>query len=208
MTGSTGTSERGRRRRGLLLEATGALLMEEGFAAVTHRAVAARARLPLASTTYYFASRDDLVRAAVRHLADGWLRGAQEAVARLPPRLDRAQLADALLDVGALGPVGGTRGDAASLRSLYERYVEAARQPGLQPVMAAYDARVEALLSEVLARVTAGDDPPSVPAGLVLAVVDGTLVRALAEGSDPAPAAVAALRQLLDGFSPSSPTGP
>ncbi len=45
------TSARGLRRRQLLLKAAGEPLMEHGFAAVSHRAVAQRAELPLAATT-------------------------------------------------------------------------------------------------------------------------------------------------------------
>lgn len=199
------TSARGRHRRGLLVEAAAALLLQEGFAGVTHRTVARRAELPLASTTYYFASLEDLLEQAVRHLAEGWLVGARAAVDALPAELDSRQVADALLHVGALGPAGGTRGDPVLLRSLYERYVEAARHPSLRPVIAAYDAQIERLLSEVLTRRREAPDRP--PAALVLAVLDGATLRALAEGTDPA-AAAAVLQQLLDGFRPASPTAP
>ena len=56
---------KGERRRYALIRAAADLLCEGGFEAVTHRAVAERAGLPLASTTYYFASLDEVVEAAV-----------------------------------------------------------------------------------------------------------------------------------------------
>jgi DNA-binding transcriptional regulator YbjK len=62
--------DRGRRRRDALLDAGVELLTEGGFAAVSHRAVADRAGLPLAATTYYFRSRADLIAAAFERMAD------------------------------------------------------------------------------------------------------------------------------------------
>ncbi|MGN9845799.1 TetR/AcrR family transcriptional regulator [Nonomuraea sp. H19] len=62
--------ERGRRRRATLLTAAVDLLTEGGFAAVTHRAVAQRAHLPLAATTYYFTSRDQLLAEAFARLVE------------------------------------------------------------------------------------------------------------------------------------------
>src|ERR1700692_4994020 len=59
---------RGERRRHALIAAAADLLCEGGFEAVRHRAVARRAGLPLASTTYYFSSLDDLIARAVEHI--------------------------------------------------------------------------------------------------------------------------------------------
>ena len=64
---------RGVQRRAALIEAAADLLLEQGLAALSHRAVAARAGLPLAATTYYFASVDDLRDEALEHVADEWL---------------------------------------------------------------------------------------------------------------------------------------
>lgn len=192
------TSARGTQRRALLVRAAADLLGESGFAAVTHRAVAARAQLPLAATTYYFTGLDELLEAAVRHLADAWLEGARRAADA--PVGDGETPAERLVRVGALGAARAGGQDAAVLLSLYERYVEAARHPSLRPVVAAYDAQVEALLADLLAR---NRETAGVPAGLVLAVVDGSVVRALAEGLDPARAAVEAVQELLDRTAPS-----
>lgn len=195
------TSARGVRRRQLLLEAAGELLMEHGFAAVSHRAVAQHAELPLSATTYYFRSLDELLEATVRQLADGWLASAGVVVAHLPAQLDDPRaLAEALVRVAALGPAGETATDSATLLSLYDRYVEAARHPPMRPVVAEYDDRIEALLADVLRR---RGGPPDATAGeirvmarLVLAVIDGALLRALAEGR-PVATATTAVEQLL-----------
>ncbi|NED68521.1 TetR family transcriptional regulator, partial [Streptomyces sp. SID10244] len=61
---TSAATPKGLRRRSRLIEAAGALLLEGGFDAVRHRAVADRAKLPLASTTYYFGSLEDLMAEA------------------------------------------------------------------------------------------------------------------------------------------------
>src|SRR5699024_9985940 len=67
----TARQPRGEQRRAALVAAAAALLVEGGFGAVAHRSVAARAGVPLAATTYYFSSLDDLVGAGLAELADG-----------------------------------------------------------------------------------------------------------------------------------------
>jgi DNA-binding transcriptional regulator YbjK len=58
------TSAEGRRRD--ILIAALYVIAEGGTDAVTHRMVAARAEVPLGSLTYYFESREDLIREAFR----------------------------------------------------------------------------------------------------------------------------------------------
>ncbi len=58
------------RRRREILDAAAAIVVEQGTAALTHRAVAARAGVALGSTTRYFASIDDLREATLRMLGD------------------------------------------------------------------------------------------------------------------------------------------
>ncbi|MFD3686681.1 TetR/AcrR family transcriptional regulator [Nocardiopsis sp. NPDC058631] len=83
-------------RRQNIIEAAAALIAESGAASLTHRGVAARARVPLGATTYYFATLDDLSTAALHHLAEetddalrdladqiGQSRGRPDAVAAL-----------------------------------------------------------------------------------------------------------------------------
>lgn len=68
-------------RRRAILEAATAIIVEQGPAALTHRAVAARASVPLGSTTQHFTSIDDLRETALQALADE----IDEALARLEP---------------------------------------------------------------------------------------------------------------------------
>lgn len=180
---------RGEQRRAALVAAAAELLLERGFGAVSHRAVAGRAGMALAATTYYFTSLDDLLLAAVEHLAADWLADATAAVGRLPAWLDDdAALAGALVDVVVVGA-------DEQVVTMYERYLEAGRHPHLRPAVTAYGASLDALLLDVLRRGRARSTPEDVRR--LLALVDGTVVRALAEGVDPRPLARAALATSL-----------
>lgn len=192
-----GQSVRGQHRQAALLEAAADLLLERGLSAVTHRAVAARAALPLAATTYYFASLQDLRDQALRHLADGWLQRAHATVGGLPQRLDGADdVARALVRVvtGA-GQTADT--PPHHLFVMYERYLEAGRHPPLRPLVVAYNDELATLAQEVLQR---GSFPCSQQhARLALAVVDGALITALAEGQPPTRTAARTLATLIAG---------
>ncbi len=64
---TTAATPKGERRRQALVESAAELILEGGIDAVRHRAVANRAGLPLASTTYYFESLDELVVCAFEY---------------------------------------------------------------------------------------------------------------------------------------------
>lgn len=57
-------------RREVLLEAAIRVIADQGLRGLTHRAVEAEAGLPHGSTTYYFGTRQDLVMAIAKHIAD------------------------------------------------------------------------------------------------------------------------------------------
>lgn len=170
-----GRYSRGAQRRSALIEAAADLLLEQGLAALSHRAVAARARLPLASTTYYFDSAEDLRDEALQHVAQGWAMRAATVVEALPARIDRTRAARAV--VGIIGADASEQ----QLLLMYERYLEAGRHERLRPVVVAWNARLTELVQDVLRR--AGLPSGADHAGLVLAVADGVAVTALAEGA-------------------------
>src|SRR5512138_372519 len=68
-------------RRAAILDATLRLIATDGVDAVTHRRVAGAADVPLGSTTYYFESREQLLREAFRRYLDQ-IRSLQNRVAR------------------------------------------------------------------------------------------------------------------------------
>jgi DNA-binding transcriptional regulator YbjK len=180
---------RGERRRQLLVQAAADLLLDEGLAALSHRAVAAWAGVPLAATTYYFDSLEDLRDEALQALVRSWLEQAAAVVDALPSRIGPVRAAR------AVAAVVGTDAPGPQQLLLYERYLEAGRHERLRPLVADGNRRLLALVREVLRRA-------GLPAGagdgrLVLAVVDGAAVTALAEGASPDDAVRTALGRLL-----------
>jgi DNA-binding transcriptional regulator YbjK len=181
---------KGAARREAIVAAAAGLVATEGPDGTSHRAVAAAAGVPLAATTYYFRSLDDLLVAAVERAADDELGPVTELVAALPRRRTSAdRVAGIVLDV-VLGP---DRVEDADLQAHYERFLAGGRHPALRPVLRRTRRRVDALLTEALDRCGhAGADTAQ-----LVAVLDGTVISALVEGDGRARvrarAAVAAL---------------
>src|SRR3954454_22150107 len=65
-------------RRDRIARAAITVVAERGIAGLGHRAVAAEADVPLGSTTYHFATLDDLLVAALRQSNEAFLREARE----------------------------------------------------------------------------------------------------------------------------------
>ncbi|MFD4293394.1 TetR/AcrR family transcriptional regulator [Rhodococcus sp. NPDC058505] len=194
---------KGEKRRLALVDAAADLLVEGGFDAVRHRAVAARAGVPLASTTYYFASLSDLTAAAVERC------GTRE-LAVMRARIDdvsqcsRGDAATVELIVDMLVGVfeGPTSHD--QLVNRYERFVAFARHPELREVQRRLRSELDALIILVLHR--SGRDVQADGLRRLVYVVDGAVVGALSEG-DPDPKAVARemLTQVIDIVAPPVP---
>src|SRR5258705_3341801 len=126
-------TQRAERRRYALVSAAADLRCEGGSDAVRHSAVARGAGLPLASTTYYFSSLDDLIEKAVEHAG---AREAEQLRTRVPTLSRRRggteSTADMLVDL-LVGEATGLR-VTEQLISRYERYIACARQPGLRDI--------------------------------------------------------------------------
>jgi DNA-binding transcriptional regulator YbjK len=172
---------KGERRRHELVTAAAELLRSGGFDAVRHRAVAEKAGLPLASTTYYFASLDELVTAAVERTSRDELAEGHAQLAE-----DPADLAEVVLDL-LLGPESRGGGlDAVLLR--YERLVGAGRRPYLAPLMRELRGELDALLADILAR--SGHPHTAQQLRDLVAIIDGAVISAVIE-ADPDPRAAA-----------------
>lgn len=192
--------DRSRRRREALLRAAIELLGETGARSVTHRAVAERAGLPLASTTYYFRSVHELVEEALKlHVAE---RVAElQGLAELALGVDGASAADiaerlAEVLVAAPTPI---------LVAQYQMYLEAGRNPALQPAVAEALSAFEGLAAGVLGAL--GARRPEEAAEAFVALLDGFALHRLARPRDSereAAALFAAMRalfleQIMDG---------
>ena len=166
---------KGEARRAAIVETAARLVATAGPDAVNHRAVAGASGLPLAATTYYFDSLDDLRAAAVEQVLEVEAARVEHLVDGLPRRArSAAATAEHLVDV-VLGP--DRRGDA-ELQSLYERFLACGRHPALRPLLRAARARVDTALQESLDR--CGQPGADVPT--LVALIDGSVISALVEG--------------------------
>jgi DNA-binding transcriptional regulator YbjK len=181
------------------VSAAAELLAEGGFEAVRHRAVARRAGLPLASTTYYFSSLDDLMARAVEHIAMIEVAQLRSRVTTLSRRRRGPEtIAEVLADL-LVGDVSAA-GLNDQLISRYERHIACTRMPALRETMRrSLRQRAEAV-AEAIER-----SGRSVQIELVCTLtsaVDGSVVSALVEGRDPYAAALAAVVDLIDVLAP------
>lgn len=133
--GATVVRRRGptdRDRRDRIARAAITVVAEHGIGGLTHRKVAAAAGVPLGSTTYHFATLDDLVAAALDKAAErsvAELRAWEEA---LTPDAD---LAEALAGF-VVRSAGEKRADTMAE---YNLYVLALHRPRLRAAAVAWD---------------------------------------------------------------------
>jgi DNA-binding transcriptional regulator YbjK len=158
--------------------------------------VAAEAGVPLAATTYYFASRDDLVAQALRQAVDEELAELHARFGGVGEPATPEEAADLL---AALFEETLAR-DQLALLAKNELYQAAARTPALQSEARRWtDAYVD-LLAPVLERVGALD--PRADAELVVAALDGLLDMRASENRCTPQELRARLRRLLVALCP------
>lgn len=190
--GQSPRQDRSRRRRQALLRATVELLDENGAKSVTHRAVAERAGLPLASTTYYFESAQQLIEEALAlHVGERVAELHDLAMALAASGSSARDIADRLAEALVARPAG-------VLVAQYQMYLEAARNPALRPAVAEALAAFERLAATVLAALGARE--PERVAGAFVALLDGFALHRIARPRPPdqeAEALVAALQALF-----------
>lgn len=163
---------RGEARHRDILVATLALVRRGGIAAVTSRAVAREAGVPLGSLSYYFGGKDELLEQAL-------LLHVDEEVARL-----RA-ISEQLTADGDPDPEEAARAFMAVLRegdlstiAQFELYLEAGRNPALREAAARCFTAYEEVVAAALG--AAGLPDPASAAPLFVAFADGLGLRQLA----------------------------
>jgi TetR/AcrR family transcriptional regulator, regulator of biofilm formation and stress response len=166
---------RGLKRRTAILRATLRILGREGSAAITHRAVAEEARVPIAATTYYFSSKEDLLREALHLHAEQEAERVAEATRTLGKRPTTVEaLADHLADFVDYGLGKGRQ----ALIAEYELLLQAARDPELESLSRVFYERIRGQLETTLTELGAHD--PAAAAQLTMAVLAGLEVDNLA----------------------------
>lgn len=169
----------GNERRLLLLETTLRLIARDGIDAVSHRSVAELAGVPLGSTTYWFASRQEMMRQALEHFARLEIENVRERLAGvLGSGLSRRRLVDEFTAF-LLPQLGESRWETMAQYALFQ---EAARQPELEPVCREWNEAWQEVLSEVFASL--GASSPELEARMLLAMLDGLTLNQLAAPSE------------------------
>jgi DNA-binding transcriptional regulator YbjK len=177
-------------RRDALLDAAVALVAERGVQGLTHRAVAARAGLPPSTPSYFFATLNDLVVAALQRSSTRQT-GELDAVtaALLEDGLRPEDAVDRLVSLLVAEP-------AAQVVAHFEAYLEVSRRDGLRPEVAAVLAAYERMAAAALG--AAGADPAAGRA--FVALVDGFALQRLVDGRPDPDALRGALLALLRGL--------
>jgi DNA-binding transcriptional regulator YbjK len=161
------------RRRDALLKAAAELSAELGAGAVTHRAVAARAGVPLSTTSYFFSSIDELVTEALRTSAHGHVDELDDVGRTVPA--DHVDAATAISDA-----VTQTIGQDRTLAGSQVEYLLAAgRQPELRPCATEAVSRIVDRVCEQLESAGATQIEPA--AWAIVALGDGAMLHRMAE---------------------------
>jgi DNA-binding transcriptional regulator YbjK len=166
---------RGEARREPIIRAALALIGERGPDAVTHRAVAERAGLPLSATTYWFESKEQLLQEAFMLAAREEVQRVEAVVLELAPReLDAATWAAAV-----------ARALAADLEANPTRHIaftelvlEGTRRPWLQEEVGRWE-NAWLRLAELGLRAVGSADPEA-DARLVVGAITGLMLGQLA----------------------------
>lgn len=194
---TSAATPKGLRRRSRLVEAAGDLLREGGFDAIRHRAVADRAQLPLASTTYYFDSLEELMAEAAACLYGKDERDIAARREALPTRRRGSHAtAEALAEVFV-----GPRTPLEVLATRYETIALAARYPRLRAVVSRRRPLLSEMHGDVLRKSHRRTDPTHIDQ--LISVEDGAVVGALSTGrGSPCAAVREALAEVIDILAP------
>jgi len=167
----------GERKREQILDASVRVFGTGGAAAVTHRAVAKLARVPLGSTTYYFTDRDDLLLQTMAH--------AREAEAirlhAIVDALDGELALDRAIEVLTEMFFDKTVADPLYDLALFEMFMEATRNVTVRNEAREWSTMIGSLVDRVL---PPSDDvvPRSTVIQIVACLVDGLMLEAVSNG--------------------------
>jgi DNA-binding transcriptional regulator YbjK len=170
---------RGEQKRREVLEGTLRLLARDGPRGVTHRAVAAEAGTSVRATTYYFASREELLTEALRHYAETAI--ARFDTIRGPLSSGTRDPLDAAADLLAATVISDVVDDRAGLVAEFELVLEIGRNPKLEGAYRTWQSKLESMLAGYAEML--GSKTPARDARIVLAALRGLELEALARPS-------------------------
>jgi len=169
------TQSRGVTKRNQILEATVRVIARAGTGAVTHRDVAKEANVALASTTYYFKSKPDLLFSTFEYLADKEITELTEGLREIPKHLTAEFAAGWWASMIAKN----LHKNREKILAEYEMHLEASRTMALRNI---HQRWTEAAFLFFKACMEKMDSPnPEVDAALVLCVISGVQLGELAD---------------------------
>lgn len=178
-TAAPARQARGLRRREELLEAVLRIVARSGVAAVTHRAVAREAGTSHRLTVYYFATKEQMLLEAFRHLAQRSLARTELAAREVDEARERAVAMQAAIDAVTDAILDGLRAETGGAAAEFSLALEITRQPALARDYAAWQERVESIL-RAHARAFGSDDADA-DARLIAATLRGFRLEYLAQ---------------------------
>ncbi|WP_405138431.1 TetR/AcrR family transcriptional regulator [Nocardia sp. NBC_01388] len=155
----------GQARRTALLEAAVEVIAEGGVVAATHRAIASRAGVPLSTTSYFFASIDELLAEAMELMVTRLIDSIEAISAEIAEQqLNLDELVERYVDYFLAVPT-------TFLAAEFTIYVQCPYRPELQVLahrmMAAFEEAAKAVLAQ------AGAADPATGARAIIALIDG-----------------------------------
>jgi DNA-binding transcriptional regulator YbjK len=174
MAATTRRQPRDEQRRARIVDGALAVLARVGPDGLTHRLVAAEAGVSLASTTYWFASKEQIVEAA-------FVRAVDEAVAAIAARHDEMRIWTAKTAPTELARSIDRDRTVDRERTIvgYALWVEAQRRPSLRVHAERWTAAYVDLYADLLRTLGATGDVEDA-ARLLTAAIDGLISQQLA----------------------------
>jgi DNA-binding transcriptional regulator YbjK len=170
-------AEASKRVQDAIVAATVSIVAREGVAAVTHRRLAAEAGVSLSSTTWHFATKTDILMAALRWTAAHEVARIGEIAARLGDAdFDPAAWSDELAE-WLIGQVTSEREIAVAL---YRLQIELLGVPGARDVHREWGRGLRALGERAIEQSKTAD----VDIRLVVAALDGLRLSVILAGEE------------------------
>ncbi len=169
------TQTRGESKRKQILEATVRVIARAGTGAVTHREVAKEAGVALASTTYYFNSKSDLLFSTFEHLAEKEIKELTEGINEIPDHLTPEFVAGWWASMIA----DDLHKNRDKILAEYEMHLDAARSTALRSIHRRWSDAAYQFFKTCMEKMNSPS--PDVDTALVLYFISGIQIGELAD---------------------------